>query len=385
MSCGAADDAKKDKKDDKPAPDGSGTSGDCSTVETPSTSTHGGGHGSMLSFALAVPCGDENGSGEPTSTKLSAALSGNVLFVVNGGDNSLSVVDTDMGMVHGTIELKGVVYPHHISLSPDRSRLALAIPGMDLSAGHDSAHGTSGMKGTVMLLDATTGETKAARALDAMNHNAIFSPDGKEIWTSQMSMPGTVLVLDSSSLATQKSVAVGDMPAEVTFSEDGKLAFVANGMGNSVTVVDAATKDVVKTIPVGEEPVGAWTGNDGMMYVDNEKGQSISAIDVATLTVTRTYELGFMPGMAATAPSGELWVTDTSGKVVFFAVGSTTKTGELATGAGAHAIAFSGDGKNAFISNQTAGTLSVVDSAAHTLMTTVAVGKLPNGLVFRSK
>ena len=75
------------------------------------------------------------------------------------------------------------------------------------------------MKGAILKLDALTGETKVARMLDATNHNGIFSPDGKEIWTSQMMMmPGMVLVLDATTLATKQSIDVGDMPAEVTFS-----------------------------------------------------------------------------------------------------------------------------------------------------------------------
>lgn len=131
-------------------------------------------------------------------------------------------------------------------------------------------------------------------------------------------------------------------------------------------------------------PVGAWPGNDGLMYVDNEDGKSLTGIDASTLDVARTYPLGFTPAMAATAPNGDLWVTDTdNGKVLFFAAGTTTRQGELATGAGAHGIAFSADGATSFITNQTAGTLSIVDVASRTVRKTLTVGTQPNGLVFR--
>ena len=176
------------------------------------------------------------------------------------------------------------------------------------------------------------------------------------------------------------------MPAEVTISKDGDLIFVANTMSNNVTVIDIATKAVLKTIPVGAGPVGAWTGSDGVMYVDNEAGKSLTLIDVASLDTLGIYNLGFMPGMAATAPNGELWVTDSeNGKLVFFSTGTRTKLGELPTGAGAHAIAFASDGKTGYVSNQTAGTVSVIDIATRAVTKTIVVGAKPNGMVFRSQ
>lgn len=340
-----------------------------------------------LSLLLGA-CGgvDRRATGEPSSSPI-APITYDALFVVNGGSNSISVINATTREVAGTIVLKNASFPHHINMSADRTAIVVAVPGMDLSGGHEGGgHGSGDTRGAVLRLDALTGETKAARRLDAPNHNGIFSPDGKEIWTTQMQMAGRVLVLDASVLATRQTISVGDMPAEVTFSQDGKFAFVANAMSNDVTVIDVATKEVSKTIPVGANPVGAWMGSDGVMYVDNEVDKSLTAIDGASLDTLRTYHLGFTPGMAATAPNGELWVTDSeNGKLVFYSTTAGTKLGEFPTGAGAHAIAFSGDGRTAYVSNQTAGTVSVIDIAAHAVAKAIGVGAKPNGMVFRPK
>lgn len=331
----------------------------------------------FLAALVLGGCGDGKSNTSP-------ALEKDTVFVVNGGSSSLSIIDVERLEVTSTLELKDMAYPHHINLSPDRSLLVVAVPGMDLSGGHGGGHGGHAMPGKLLLLDAKTGETRAVRQFDAMTHNGAFSPDGTEVWTALMAEPGTVAVLDSQTLEPKQTIRVGNMPAEVTFSQNGRYAFAANGASNNVTVIDAATKVVVRTVPAGLNPVGAWPGNDGLMYVDNEDGESLSAIDASTLEVARTYPLGFTPAMAATAPNGDLWVTDTdNGQLVFFAAGTTTRQGELATGAGAHGIAFSADGTTAFITNQTAGTLSVVDAASRTLRKTVTVGTKPNGLVFR--
>ena len=90
--------------------------------------------------------------------------------------------------------------------------------------------------------------------------------------------------------------------------------------------------------------------------------------------------------LAATAPNGELWVSDSeNGKVAFYKPNSVDRLGDLATGAGAHAIVFSDDNQTGYISNQIANTVTVIDIKSHKVKTNIAVGKKPNGLVWRAK
>lgn len=329
--------------------------------------------------------GDDPVTSSAPSSEAIPAITFDALFVVNGSDNSISVINTETNELAGTIVLKNATYPHHIYLSADRSKLALAVPGMDLSGGH-GGHGMGHvMPGIVMLLDPTTGATLKSRQLSAMNHNAAFAPSSPEVWTTQMADPAKVLILDAETLEDKEAADVGMGPAEVTFASNGKNAFVANGAANTVTVIDAATKSVVKTIPVGDGPVGAWQGSNGVAYVDNEAGKSLTAIDTKTLAVKLTYNLGFTPAYAALAPDDTLWVTDTdNGKVVFYMSDMDMKHGDTATGAGAHAIAFAGT-KTGYITNQTANTVSVIDVATHKVIKTIPVGQKPNGMVWRSK
>lgn len=339
-----------------------------------------------LSGALLWGCGSHEAP-LPSSQPVEP-VTGDAVFVVNGGDASISVIDAETNQLAATIQLEHADYPHHIYLSDDGTRLLVAIPGVDLSAGHGGGHGGHGGEeaaaSAILVLDSRDGATQLARHLDTMNHNAIFSPDGQEVWTSQMSSPGSVLVLDASTLETKTTITVGDEPAEVTFSPDGSHAFVANTGSNSVSVIDAGSKEVVSTIQVGDTPVGAWPGSDGVMYVDNEAGKSLTAIDASTLAVVRTYALGFTPAMAAISPAGELWVTDTDGgKLVIYSAAEDTVLAEIPTGAGAHAIAFSADGQTAYVTNQRAATVSVIDVAGRAVVATIEVGSKPNGIVFR--
>lgn len=321
-------------------------------------------------------------------------------YVVNAEGNSLSVINLTTQQVNETISFgstsashgssssmnDGIMWPHHIYLSPDGSKLGVGVPGMDLSGGH--AGGTTGMMGRVLVVNPQTGALAANQQTPIMNHNAVFSPDGTELWTSQMDEKGSVLVYDAATLGLKKTIAVGMEPAEVTMAANGQYAFVANGMGNSVSVIRLSDKSVVKTIPVGEDPVGAWPGADSRMYVDNEMGQSISVIDVANLAVVETVKLGFTPGYAAYHPlRNELWVSQAGigNKVVIFERmnGGWMNHGEIVTGLDAHAIAFTKDGATAYVTNQGAATVSVIDVATRTKLKDIAVGKKPNGIVLK--
>jgi YVTN family beta-propeller protein len=268
--------------------------------------------------------------------------------------------------------------------------MAIGVPGHDLSGGHSAgAHGghdTTAPGGAVLVLDATTGATVGSRRLEAPNHNAIFSPDGREIWTALLRDDGAVLVLDAETLETRQTIKVGRVPAEVTFAPDGKHAFVANGTSDDVSVIEVSSKAVVKTLPMDREPVGAWPGADGLMYVDCEVGRTVKVIDPKTLEIVRSYDLGFTPGFAAVPPArtGELWVTDAGGgKVVWSRTDAGAKEGELATAAGAHALAFSPDGATGFVTNQLADSITIIDVGGKTARMTIPVGKKPNGIVYR--
>lgn len=310
----------------------------------------------------------------------------NAAYVVNGADNSISVIDLSNNEIKSTRKLYKAEWPHHISLNPDKSVFAVAAPGTDLSGGH-AGHGSDEPKGRIIIVDAKTGKKEERITLNKMNHNAIFSPDGSELWTSQMEEEGKVRVYDTKDYKLKFSISVGNMPAEVTFSQDGVYAFVANGGSDNVTAIRVSDKTVSATINVGDNPVGAWRGSDNKMYVDNEHGKSISVIDVSSLQVEETISLGFTPAMAAYNSSlNELWVTDTeNGKAVYFqrVANQWVYAGEIPTGSGAHAIVFSNDNLKAYVTNQVSGTVSVIDVNSKSIITDITVGSKPNGIVLR--
>lgn len=319
-------------------------------------------------------------------------------YIVNGESNTLSVIDlTDntvkhdimlgmSGADHSNMSASSFMFPHHLSLNKTKTKIAVGVPNMDLSVGHGAVPHGGKEKGNVVIVDARTGETLKVLDLPMPCHNAIFSPDDTEIWTSQMAKDGKVLVFDANTYTLKSTIKVGIMPAEVTFSYDGKTAFVTNGDDNTVSAINVSTKAVIKTIAVGANPVGAWTGADNRNYVDNEDGKTVSIID-QNLNVVNTINLGFTPDYVAYIPTNqEVWVTSGTENKIFvyhFHSGMYNKVSEIPTQAGTHAIAFSQDFKTAYITNQKSASVTVLNVETKAKIKDLAVGKKPNGIIIR--
>lgn len=325
-------------------------------------------------------------SGGGVKSTTIAPITFDALYVVNGESASISVINAETSAVAGTIQLSGAQYPHHVSVSPDRSLVAVAIPGFDMSGGHLGHEGHLSRPGAVVLLDAETGETRNSVRTDASNHNATFAPGtNHEVWTSQATKPGSTLVLDADTLKLEQAISVGTAPSETTFSADGRYAFVANTGSASVTVIDVPGRRVARVVTVGSGPVGAWPAPGGLAYVDNEGDHTISVLDTNRLEVVRTFDLGYVPGMVAAPSADELWITDPNRGRVEVRSPSGTVLRSAECGRGAHAVAFDPLGTRAYITLQSENMVAVMDRSTMTLVTKIRVGSLPNGIAWRSK
>jgi YVTN family beta-propeller protein len=352
-------------------------------------------------------CSKDNTSNDTNKV----AMNFDAAYVVNGESNSISVInlsankvdttftlpmfqaDQGMGMMgSGTVNM----WPHHISLSPDKSKIAVSFPGSNLNGGagmmlssftSGSMMGNNTIQGKILILDAVTGKILKELTLDGMAYNAVFSPDGKEIWSALMMTSGKVNVFDATSYALMNTIVVGQMPSEVSFSEDGKKVYVANGMSNTVTVIDAATKQVLENAAVGNYPVGAWPGMGGMMYVDNEKDHSIGMMNGTTNMMTGSVQLGYVPGMVASnTMMNQMWVSDPNGGKVQMWTNTNNgyvMGGTVTVGNGASSMAFNKSGTTCYVTNQNDGTVSVVNVTTLNEMMKIKVGSKPNGIVIR--
>lgn len=378
-----------------------------------------------LSATILSSCTKDDGNNNSDNSPVNY----DALYVVNRAGNSLSVINTSSDKVEKTINLGSPgtmmgggmmngnstynnMWPYHISLSPDKSKLVITEPGMDFDGGYEMMMNTSSnigsgdihyqhhngnsttvttdvmqMQGKILILDAISGDLLKEINLEGMPYDAIFSPDGKEIWTALMMPVGKVNVYNSDSYNLTNSITVGNMPAGITFSDDGKKVFVANGMSGSVTVIDASTKMINDTVLTGQGTVGAFPGMHGMMYAENEKNHTISIVNTMTNMMSDSINVGFTPGMVSrNTMMNQLWVSDPAGaKIHFWSQNGTAYSygGSVSVGNGAGAMVFSKDGKTCYVTNQDDNSVSIVDVTGLKEIRKIIVGEKPSGLILR--
>ncbi len=179
--------------------------------------------------------------------------------------------------------------------------------------------------------------------------NADANPAGKGLLVVANQKEHTVLVVDPDARRELAKVVVGVNGHEVMVSKDGRFAYVPiygnSGVGrpgtdgSTIDVVDLQARKLVATIDLGKplRPHRAEWGPDGMLYVTAELGDAVDVLDPNTRKVV------------AEIPTGQKE---------------------------SHMLVISPDGRRAYTANVGAGSVSVLDLAKRSLLTTIPVAKM---------
>ncbi|MGI8428519.1 MAG: YncE family protein [Solirubrobacteraceae bacterium] len=237
------------------------------------------------------------------------------------------------------------------------------------------------------------------------------------------SASNTVDVISQRTFKIVRNFSTGDLPQHVTPSYDLKTLYVDNDVGNSLTPIDPRTGKPHAPIPV-EDPYNLYFTPDGRYaivvserlrklafrdpstmrlkdvlsvptcagvdhmdfsadgryaYASCEFGGRMIEVDLRDRRVRRTLVLGNgvgSPQDVKLSPDGKvLYVADQAGGGLWeLDPGRFRVTGFLRTGAGAHGLYPSRGARSLYVSNRSAGSISVVSFASRRV---VATWKLP--------
>jgi YVTN family beta-propeller protein len=168
------------------------------------------------------------------------------------------------------------------------------------------------------------------------------------------------------------------------------LLFVANQMEHSVLLVDPVSKQVLATVGVdinghevavspdgrfGYVPIygNTWVGKPG------SNGSTIHVVDLRRGRTVGVIDLGkeVRPHCAHFGPDGLLYVSAELANAIYI-VDTKTRAlvGEIPTGAThTHMFVISPDGRRIYTANNEAGSVSVLDLPARTLIATIPISK----------
>lgn len=118
---------------------------------------------------------------------------------------------------------------------------------------------------------------------------------------------GSVSVLDAATEEVIEAVPVGMYPQAMALSRKGNRLYVVNEYGNSVSVVNTMTGKVMKTIAVGFSPLAiAVNHKEHRLYVMNRS--SVTIIDTLSDDVLKTVVLSNRPRNIVVDAANKKWL-----------------------------------------------------------------------------
>jgi len=288
------------------------------------------------------------------------------IMTANQGSNSVSVIDVASNAVYATVPTGQS--PHHVVATPDGRQFWVTL----FKENH------------MQVFDAATLKAIGQVDLGGSSDDLTFAPDGKRLYVS-MGETDQVAVIDPASQQVVTKVGVGHIPHGVKVRPDGKELYVTNTAENTISIIslEGAPKLLI-SFRVGADPFEVTFDPDGKTaYISNFLGDSITMVDTATRAIRGTLKAGKQPAMLSfvPGPSGPLlWVANTGIQEVWVVDPATRKlVTRIPAGGGAHGVVPTPSGK-VFVTNTNDNSVTVIDAATSKAVATLAVGTNPNGL-----
>ncbi len=223
-----------------------------------------------------------------------ASISGTArFFVANTNSHSVSVVDSVLGRVIGTIQAG--LKPYYAAALNTRIFV------------------TNGQSNTVSVINAANHSVEATVPVGAYPRG--IKVLANEVYVANYGDPyyysggNTISVLNGYTLQLTDTIVLpagSRGPRGVAVA--GNRVYVTNYLSANVSVIDASTKEVIATIPVGAGPRGMAVAGS-KLYVENFDEGTVSVINLTTNLVTKTVQVGHSPS-GITAIGNTLYISN---------------------------------------------------------------------------
>lgn len=180
-----------------------------------------------------------------------------------------------------------------------------------------------------------------------------------------------------------KTISVGEFPPDVTVAFD--KVYTADYKGNSVTIINSSTLDILKTIESKTATHFALAKNEKYIYVSNWKDDSVSVIDTKLDKIIKIIKVGKRPNHLTFSRDGKfVYVTNYKGNsvsVIEHDSGNVIKTIEV----GKHPMSPIVNGNNVYVANIDSGSISVIDTINNIVINEITTGGNPQHMSIIAK
>ena len=232
-----------------------------------------------------------------------------------------------------------------------------------------------------------------------------FAPDGAHAYVTNYSMYGKgfgpegndsclknnkidssfVYRIDTTTLAIDQVIAVGKVPKYVAVTPDGRYLLVTNWCSYDLSVVDVATGQEIKRIPLGPYPRGIAVAPDSSTaYVAVMGTSDMARIDLGDLSTSWFRGVGSGPRHVVISPDGStLYATlNAEGKVVKIDAATGKVISKVATGQAPRSMTISTDGLSLYVVNYESDTVTKLRASDMSVLQTVPTNHNPIGITY---
>lgn len=184
-----------------------------------------------------------------------------------------------------------------------------------------------------------------------------------------------VVAFSLDSLKRVGEATVGKDPDSVTFEPVSHRVFAWNSAGSDVTILDAESLRVVKTLALGGTPEFAVADGKGSVFVNIEETHEVVRIDAARAAITQRFPMAgcVSPTALAIDPATRrLFSACGNSVLVVLDADNGTAIGRAAIGSGPDTAVFDSASSRLFVSNNE-GSVSILDASASGVRTLATV------------
>jgi YVTN family beta-propeller protein len=309
------------------------------------------------------------------------------VYAADQTSNTVSVIDPSGNKLLGAIKLgdpvpgalsplyKGQLLVHGLGFSPDGKTLAVVSIGSN----------------SVTLIETATNKVKGTLYVGRSPHEAFFTPDGKELWVTVRG-ENYVSVINPAQMQETRRIVMANGPGMTVFGPDGRYGFVCSSFTAEMTVVDAASHEIVKRVPQASPfcpNIAVSPENDEVWITlkDVGKVQVFSAkppFDQKALLETGpiTNHVNF-----ANNHNGKFAYVTLGGnnEVKVFRRGATPElVATIPVGSLPHGLWPSGDGSRIYVALENGGMAAVIDTLTNKVIASIPIGQTTQALVYVS-
>ena len=323
-------------------------------------------------------------------------------YVTNQGSDLVSVISTEHNLTTRLIpvgDAPTLDVPHNIWVDDQNRYWYVSL----IAAGE------------VWKFDVATDTFQGKVRAGASPANIVASPDGAQILATDWDIFNdgrAVRVIDATNMRVAKQLNVGLAPHGIQFSHDGQSIYVTNYLSDSISLLRASDYAEVERIPLGPDvrsersssyqPLQVvLTLDDRFAYVTCYNSGDVRVIDTQTRTVIDSIEVGRRPFLLEVSPGGAfVYVANQISNdvsVIRVMDHAVVKTIQHPSFANPHGVAFTPDGRYAYITNENLdgsfpqhhptegagniGNVQVIDTQTFEVVKTIEVEVDPTGIV----